>query len=30
MLAIPLVIIGTILGGFGSPTEAAAWVRWPR
>ena len=24
MLAIPLVIIGTILGGFGSPTEAAA------
>jgi tripartite ATP-independent transporter DctM subunit len=24
MLAIPLVIIGTILGGYGSPTEAAA------
>jgi tripartite ATP-independent transporter DctM subunit len=24
MLAIPVVIIGTILGGFGSPTEAAA------
>jgi C4-dicarboxylate transporter, DctM subunit len=24
MLVIPLVIIGTILGGFGSPTEAAA------
>ena len=24
MLAIPMVIIGTILGGFGSPTEAAA------
>ncbi len=24
MLAIPLVIIGTILGGFGSPTEGAA------
>ncbi|MFN3955162.1 MAG: TRAP transporter large permease [Pararhodobacter sp.] len=24
MLAIPLVIIGTIMGGFGSPTEAAA------
>jgi len=24
MLTIPLVIIGTILGGFGSPTEAAA------
>jgi C4-dicarboxylate transporter, DctM subunit len=24
MLAIPVVIIGTILGGYGSPTEAAA------
>ena len=24
MLAIPLVIVGTIVGGFGSPTEAAA------
>ena len=24
MLAIPLVIVGTIMGGFGSPTEAAA------